>query len=138
MEIQRTTQMTISNGRIRRHCRKLQGCQITKHQTKRCTQSCQKKILLMAQKTLSDVRILPSTEKKNKKQSIGKKNNLLTKSSNICNRFRQFLKNANEKLDDKFVHSSYARIILPKPTTAKKPGQRKRVKAQRSSVKMYQ
>ena len=75
---------------------------------------------------------------KKRRYGVSKDDWRLLNEAERSEKFRQFLKNANEKVGDKFVQSSYARCVLPKPTTAKKPGQRKRVKASRSSVKMYQ
>ena len=75
---------------------------------------------------------------KKRRYGVSKDDWRLLNEAERLEKFRQFLKNANEKVGDKFVQSSYARYVLPKPTTAKKPGQRKRVKASRSSVKMYQ
>ena len=60
--------MTISNGRIRRHCRKLQGCQNSKHS---------KLSNINAPKDFKQCQNISfTTEKKNKKQSIGKQDNV--------------------------------------------------------------
>lgn len=48
-------------------------------------------------------------------------------------RFRIFLKNQNKKSDAKFVKSSYSKFTVPNLKTAKKPGQRKRVRAAKTS-----
>ena len=51
-------------------------------------------------------------------------------------KFQQFLKNLYRKSNDKFVKSSYSNFKVPKATTAKKPGQRKRSKSVKTNVKL--
>ena len=74
-------------------------------------------------------------EEKKRRHGVSKDDWRQLNEAERSERFKKFLKNQNRKVDDIFVQSSYANFKVPKPTTAKKPGQRKRVRASKSSAK---